>query len=82
MQILLFSRIASADRKSTVLIWLAVAVEIVLVTAWLHDELTQVVTAAAIATSLLVVAGAVIEVRSRRVEPVHAGGHDGGDGQQ
>ncbi|MGH3877513.1 MAG: lipopolysaccharide biosynthesis protein [Actinophytocola sp.] len=82
VQILLFSRIASADRKSTVLIWLAVAVEIVLVSVWLNDELTQVVTAAAIATSLLVVAGAVIEIRSRRVEPVHAGRDDRGHGEQ
>ena len=82
VQILLFSRIASADRKSTVLLWLAVVVEIVLVTTWLHDELTQVVTAAAISTTLLVLGGAVIEVRSRRVEPVHTGGHDGGHGQQ
>jgi O-antigen/teichoic acid export membrane protein len=82
VQILLFSRIASADRKSTVLLWLAVAVEIVLVTFWLHDELTQVVTAAAIATSLLVLAGAGIEIRSRRVEPVHTGRDDGGRGEQ
>lgn len=82
VQILLFSRIASADRKSTVLLWLAVAVEIVLVTAWLHDELSQVVTAAAIATGLLVLAGAAIEVRSWRVEPVHTGRDDGGHGQQ
>lgn len=82
VQILLFSRIASADRKSTVLLWLAVAVEIFLVSAWLHDELTQVVTAAAISTSLLVLAGAFIEVRSRRVEPVHTGRDDGGHGQQ
>lgn len=82
VQILLFSRIASADRKSTVLLWLAVVVEIVLVTTWLHDELTQVVTAAAISTTMLVLAGAVIEIRSRRVEPVHTGRHDGGHGQQ
>jgi O-antigen/teichoic acid export membrane protein len=82
VQILLFSRIASADRKSTVLLWLAVAVEIVLVTTWLHDELTQVVTAAGIATGLLVIAGAVVEIRSRRVEPVHTGRDDGGRGEQ
>ena len=82
VQILLFSRIASADRKSTVLLWLAVAVEIVLVTVWLHGELIQVVTAAAISTSLLVLAGAAIEIRSRRVEPVHTGRDDGGRGEQ
>ncbi|WP_291413564.1 polysaccharide biosynthesis protein [Actinophytocola sp.] len=82
VQILLFSRIASADRRSTVLLWLAVAVEIGLVTTWLHDGLTQVVTAAVIATALLVLAGAAVELRSRRLEPVDAPGHDGGRGQQ
>ena len=66
VQILLYSRIASNDRKSTLLIWLAVAVEIVLVTSWLNGALTQVVTAAVIATGLLVCAGAVVELRSRR----------------
>lgn len=82
VQILLYSRIASADRKSTVLLWLAVVVEIVLVTAWLHDELTQVITAAAISTSLLVLAGAFVEIRSRRVEPVYTGRHYRRRGQQ
>lgn len=81
-QILLYSRIAGADRRSTLLIWAAVALEIVLVTFWLHDGLLDVVTAAALATGLLVAAGALVEVRSRRVEPVHAPGHDGGRGQQ
>jgi O-antigen/teichoic acid export membrane protein len=80
VQILLFSRIASNDRWSTLLIWLAVAVEVVLVTIWLNGALTQVVTAAVIATGLLVCAGALVELRSRR-EPVDATGDDRGDGQ-
>jgi O-antigen/teichoic acid export membrane protein len=82
VQLLLFSRIASADRRSTVLIWLAVLVEIALVTFWLNDGLMAVVTAAMIATGLLVCSGAVIELRTRAVEPVDARGHDGGDGDQ
>jgi O-antigen/teichoic acid export membrane protein len=80
VQILLYSRIASNDRWSTLLIWAAVGVEIVLVTVWLHGALTQVVTAAVIATALLVCAGAVVERRSRR-EPLDATGDDGGRGQ-
>jgi O-antigen/teichoic acid export membrane protein len=80
VQILLFSRIASNDRWSTLLIWLAVGVEIVLVTTWLNGALTQVVTAAVLATALLVCAGALVELRSRR-EPVDAPGDDRGDGE-
>lgn len=67
VQILLFSRIASADRRSTVLTWLAVLLEIGLVSAWLNGSLTSVVTAAVIATGVLVFAGASVELRSRRV---------------
>lgn len=83
VQILLYSRIASADRRSTMLIWLAVAIEIALVTAWLNGRLTEVVSAAVLATALLVCAGALVELRSRRpaIEPVDTGGHDGGRGE-
>lgn len=80
VQILLFSRIASNDRWSTLLIWGAVAVEIVLVGVWLNGMLTQVVTAAVIATGLLVCAGALVELRSRR-EPLHTPGDDRGRGE-
>ena len=81
VQILLFSRIASADRRSTLLIWGAVATEILLVTFLLHSGLSEVVAAAVVATGLLVGAGALVELRSRRVEPVHAHGHHGGGGE-
>ncbi|WP_243867112.1 lipopolysaccharide biosynthesis protein [Actinophytocola oryzae] len=80
VQILLYSRIAGNDRWSTLLIWGAVAVEVVLVTGRLHGALTQVVTAAVVATGTLVCASAVVELRSRR-EPLHAPGDDRGHGE-
>lgn len=69
IQILLFSRIASADRGSTVLMWVAVAIEITLVLTVLNGSLTNVVTAAVIATGTLVLAGAVVEARDHRKAP-------------
>lgn len=81
VQILMYSRIASNDRRSTLLIWGAVAVEVTLVTGWLNGQLTQVVTAAVIATGTLVCAGALVELRSRR-EPLDTAGDHRGDGQQ
>lgn len=65
VQILLYSRIASSDRRSTWLIWLAVVLEIVLVTGWLHGGIGEVVTGAVIAVGLLVCGGALIEYRAR-----------------
>jgi hypothetical protein len=66
VQMLLFSRIASADRRSTTAVWVAVAAEILLVTLWLGDSVAEVASAALISVTLLVVAGMVIEYRSRR----------------
>ncbi|MFC5287024.1 polysaccharide biosynthesis protein [Actinokineospora guangxiensis] len=63
VQILLFSRIATGDRRSARLIWLAVAAEVALVAAVLHGDVGEVVTAAVVATGLLVVAGAAVEWR-------------------
>ncbi len=66
VQLLLFARIASADRRSTVAVWVVVAVEIALISLWLNDSPTQVVAAASVATGLLVVVGAVVEFRAQR----------------
>ncbi|MET0233671.1 MAG: polysaccharide biosynthesis protein [Kibdelosporangium sp.] len=68
-QILLYSRIASADRRSTLLTWLAVIVEIALVLGWWHGSLTQVVSGAVAATAALACFGAFIEFRSRAGQP-------------
>jgi O-antigen/teichoic acid export membrane protein len=64
-QILLFARIAGHDRRATLLTWLAVAVETGLVLLWLNDSPLEVVSAAVVATGLLVLAGAAVEVQVR-----------------
>ncbi|MBB5802745.1 O-antigen/teichoic acid export membrane protein [Saccharothrix ecbatanensis] len=64
-QILLFARIAGHDRRATLLTWLAVAVETGLVLLWLNDSPLEVVSAAVVATGLLVLAGAAVEVQIR-----------------
>lgn len=63
VQLLLFARIASADRRSTTAVWVAVAVEVLLISLWLNDSMAQVLAAASIATGLLVLIGGVIESR-------------------
>ncbi|SDF39992.1 Membrane protein involved in the export of O-antigen and teichoic acid [Lentzea fradiae] len=65
VQLLLFSRIASGDRRSTLAVWIAVAAEVALITLWLNDSVGQVVTGALLATAGLVVAGTVIEARGK-----------------
>jgi hypothetical protein len=65
VQILLFARLADGDRRVTVLMWAAVVVEIVLVTAWLHTSVAQVVTVSMGCVGALALSGAVVEIRSR-----------------
>jgi O-antigen/teichoic acid export membrane protein len=66
VQILLYARLADGDRRVTVLMWAAVAVEAVLIPAWLHASAIQVVTVAACCAGGLAVAGALVELRARR----------------
>ena len=67
VQLLLYSRIASADRRSATAVWAAVIVEILLVSLWFDGSVTAVASAALASVGLLVVAGLVIEyVAARR----------------
>ena len=65
-QLLLFSRLALADRRFGVALWLAVASELALVAFWLHDSPTHIVLAAVTVATGLVTVGLVVEVREIR----------------
>ncbi|WP_410588092.1 polysaccharide biosynthesis protein [Amycolatopsis sp. lyj-23] len=66
VQILLYARLADGDRRVTLLMWSAVAVEAALITTWLHSSPMEVVTAAACTAGALAAAGAVLEFRPRK----------------
>ncbi|MBA0128083.1 polysaccharide biosynthesis protein [Haloechinothrix sp. YIM 98757] len=66
VQILLYSRIASGDRRSTLLVWIAVLAEVSVVGFWLHGTLLEIVSAAVLTTAALVGASALIELRLAR----------------
>jgi hypothetical protein len=72
VQILLYARIASADRRSSALVWVAVVAEVVLVVGWLHGSTTQVVTGALMTVTALAVGGGVVEWCERKsYAPMH-----------
>ncbi|MFD8494812.1 polysaccharide biosynthesis protein [Amycolatopsis sp. NPDC059657] len=64
VQILLYARLADGDRRVTVLMWAAVVVEVVVVTAWLHGSAAQVVGVSACCVGGLALAGAYVEIRA------------------
>ncbi|HEY0636446.1 MAG TPA: polysaccharide biosynthesis protein [Pseudonocardiaceae bacterium] len=66
VQLLLYSRIATGDRRSTTAVWVAVAAEILLVSVWFGESVAQVAGSAIAAVGLLVVAGLALEWFSAR----------------
>lgn len=64
--LLLYSRIADADRWSSAAVWVAVVAEVALATFWLHGSVVQVAASALVAVGSLVAAGLFIEWRGRR----------------
>jgi O-antigen/teichoic acid export membrane protein len=79
-QLLLFSRVASGDVRSILAVWLAIGAEVCLVVGRFHGSVTAVVGSAATVAGLLVLAGAVVEIRSVRVPPFRSGAAGNGDG--
>ncbi|MDP9814414.1 O-antigen/teichoic acid export membrane protein [Spirilliplanes yamanashiensis] len=76
-QILLYSRIAGAELRPMAAVWVAAAVEAVLVLTWLDGGVGQVAAAATVAAGLLVAVGLLVE---RGAGHPHGGGDDGADG--
>ena len=74
-QLLVFSGIASRDRRPGLLVLLVAVVEAVLVSAVLHDTVGQVVGAALVAAALLVLVGTVLALsgRATRSAPAPSG---------
>ncbi len=61
VQLLLYSRIASTDRRSATAVWAAVILEVILVSAWFGGTVAEVAGAALASVGLLVAAGLLIE---------------------
>lgn len=69
VQLLLYSRIASSDRATTIAVWAAVGLELLLITQWLHGSVQEVVAATLLTAVVLFAVGAAIEVLQSGREP-------------
>jgi O-antigen/teichoic acid export membrane protein len=65
-QLLLFSRLALADRRFGVALWLAVCAEVALIAGGLHGSPSAIVGAAGCCAAGLVLVGLLVEERGRR----------------
>jgi O-antigen/teichoic acid export membrane protein len=72
-QVLLYSRLATEDRRAIAPMWAVVVLEAAVIALWLHSSPTQIVTAVVCAALSLAVAGAVVEATEhglwRRLTP-------------
>lgn len=58
-QVLLYDRLARDDRRAALVVWGGVALLVVLVLGWWHDSVTQVVCAALVSATVVVIVGVV-----------------------
>lgn len=72
-QVLLYSRLATEDRRAIAPMWAAVVLEVAVIALWLHDSPTEIVIVVVCAALSLVVAGACLEATEhglwRRLTP-------------
>lgn len=68
-QLLLYSRIAAADRRALIPLWVSLAILVGGTTLWRHGSLTEIVTTVVFASAVLVAAGVLAEVQEHRRPP-------------
>lgn len=74
VQVLLYARLAAQDRKSVVLVWIALVVQVFVIVVWRHDSVAEIVSTVAVVSLLLTFAGLFLDTRVSRTvtddEPV------------
>ncbi len=66
VQVLLYARLAAQDRKSVVLVWIALVVQVTVIAGWRHGSVAEIVTTVAAVSLLLTVAGLLLDTRASR----------------
>ena len=64
VQVLLYARLAAQDRRAVVLVWAGLIALLVLVSAWFHDSVEQIVTTVVVVSLVLTVIGLLLDRRS------------------
>ena len=70
VQVLLYARLATQDRKAVLAVWAALIVLVVAVVGWRHNTLAEIVTTVVAVSLVLTVAGLVMDRRQGPSIPV------------
>jgi hypothetical protein len=68
-QLLLYSRLATTDRRALAVVWAGLALLLVLVIGWWHQSPTQIVVCVLVAASTVVAAGLLAELHEHGRSP-------------
>ncbi len=69
VQVLLYARLATQDRMAVVAVWVALVVQVLIVSLWRHDSVVDIVTTVVFVSLALTVAGLIMD-RKRHIPPV------------
>jgi O-antigen/teichoic acid export membrane protein len=70
VQVLLYARLATQDRRAVIAVWAGLVVLVVLVVGWRHDSLAEIVTTVVGVSLVLAVAGLVMDRRQGPSVPI------------
>jgi O-antigen/teichoic acid export membrane protein len=63
VQVLLYARLATQDRKAVIAVWVALVAQVLIISVWRHDSLADIVTTVVVVSLVLTVAGLIMDRR-------------------
>jgi O-antigen/teichoic acid export membrane protein len=70
VQVLLYARLATQDRKAVISVWIALAVQVIVISVWRHDSLVEIVTTVVAVSLVLTAVGLVMDRRQSPHVPI------------
>lgn len=70
VQVLLYARLATQDRKAVIAVWVALVVQVTIIAGWRHDSLAEIVTTVVGVSLVLTVVGLAMDRRQSPHVPI------------
>ena len=70
VQVLLYARLATQDRKAVVAVWVALVAQVAIIAIWRHDSLAEIVTTVVAVSLVLTVVGLIMDRRQGPQVPI------------
>jgi len=74
VQVLLYARLAAHDRRAAISVWVALIVQVLVISLWRHSDLVQIVSTVVLVSLALTAYGLILDWRGGREDTDHVGG--------